>query len=163
MNRVDESITAAELALGTFNIGIAQQAWGHAGPQGEHHKGQQITYSHGPSPRLVEQGSRGGSARGSARLAGLGFIDAVASGGIIVEPDEEGDGSGDMNEGIDPVNPHHDRGMAQKKALNVQLPEDAQTLLDVNHTEGMSARDVHSIIFEGECSESTTKLICLSS
>jgi hypothetical protein len=48
---------------------------------------------------------------------------ALAGCGEVVEDDEEEDGSGDMDEGIDPVDPMEQSRMLEEPVLDGEFPE----------------------------------------
>ena len=72
-----------------------------------------------------------------------GQVDAVACCGVEVEPDEEENGPGDVDEGVDAVCPVHEEGVAKEPCLDGEFVEDVQALLEVDELEGVAACDVH--------------------
>lgn len=91
----------------------------------------------------------------------LRLVDPIASDGIVVQPDKERDGTRDMDEGVDPIDPPHGQRVPKKNLLNAKLPEDSQLLLHLNQCEGMASGNVDRVFFKGHCGECTAELICL--
>lgn len=155
---VDSVNKAKALGLGGIGavvVGVAQQARGHAGPEREDEKGDEVAGGHGASSSLVQGGSSGNvvgldTARQDTALAGSGEVE---------EHDQEKDSAGDMDEGVDAVNPMKDVGMGEEPLLDRQLPEDVQSLLEVDELKSMATGDIDSALDEGQCSDGTADLI----
>jgi hypothetical protein len=52
--------------------------------------------------------------------------------GGVVEPDEEEDGSGYVDEGVGPVDPVHQSRVVKEVLLDRWLPEDVEAFLEVD-------------------------------
>lgn len=89
----------------------------------------------------------------------LRLIDSIASDGVVIQPDEERDGTRDVDEGVKPIDPLHSQRMPKKELLNALLPEDPQSLLHFNQSEGMASGNIDSVFLKGHGGESTTELI----
>jgi hypothetical protein len=128
---VDSVNKAKALGLGgiwAVVVGVAQQARGHAGPKREDEKGNEVASGHGASSSLVQGRSSGNVVRLNAARQDT----ALAGRGEVKEHDEEEDGAGDMDEGVDAVNPVEDVGMGEEPLLDRKLPKDVQVLLKVD-------------------------------
>ena len=103
--------------------GVGKEARGHTRPESEYDERDQVTRRHGPASRGVE--FRAGAGDVVVSWAGVcGQVDAVLCGGVEEEPDEEEDGSGDVDEGVDAVCPVHEEGVLEEPALDVEFEED---------------------------------------
>jgi len=92
----------------------------------------------------------------------LCFVQPVAYCCVIVEPDEEKDATGYVNERVDAVDPHHEEGVREEVLLDGDFIEEVQSLLDADDLESMLAGDVNGTLDECDCSKSTTELVDLS-
>lgn len=138
MNRIDKPKTLGLLSIRPIVVRITQQPRRHARPQREHEKRNQIARRHRPSPGLIESRSSTNIISANAACQDT----ALAGGGDIVDHDEEEDGAGDVDKGVDAVDPVEDRRVGEEPFLDRELPEDVQALLDVDELEGVFAGDV---------------------
>lgn len=161
VHRVDEAKGARFLADWAGDVGVGEQARWHAGPEGEDDEGEEVADGHGAAAGGIQTGS-GGRARGFAK--GLGVqreVEVVAGGGVEEEPDEEEDGAGDVDEGVDAVGPVEEEGVLEEPVLDVEFVEEVEALLEVDDLEGMLAGDVDGGFDEGYGREGAAELVYL--
>jgi len=139
---VYEAVATRLVAHVAGHIRVGQEPGWHARPEREHDESKEVTHSHCASAGGVEYGSSWRSIGFSDWFVGQWEVDAVACRGVVEEEDEEEDGSWDVDEGVDAVRPVHEEGMFEEPVLYGELPEDVQTLLEVDDLESMFASDV---------------------
>lgn len=169
VNRVDKPVRPAEIGVGAGRLQVAQQPRRHAGPGREHDEGEQVAHGHGPSAGLVQ-------GRAGRRPGPLVFVvvlvvavtsrlpldlGAVAHDGVVVQPAEEEDGSRDVDERVDAVDPVHHGLVPHEGLLDLGLPEDLQPLLPLDHLERVVAGDIDGARAEGERRDGTADLVDL--
>lgn len=155
MDRIDET---EALGLGGVLavVGrVAQQPRGHARPESEDNEGEQVAHGHGAAAGLVQ----GGAGSDVVGVDAAGHGTALAGGGEVVQGDEEEDGAGNVDEGVDAVDPAEHGGTLEEPLLEGQLPEDAEALLEVDDLEGMLAGDINGTLHEGDGSEGAAELV----
>lgn len=120
MDGVDEPETLRFRGIFTVVVGVAEESWRHAWPQSENDKGNEVAHRHRASTRLIK-----------GRTSAIVVVDDSAGHGMalagcreVVEHDEEEDSSGDMDEGIDPVDPMEQSRMLEEPVLDGKFPED---------------------------------------
>ena len=128
MYRIDESKALGLLSIGAIVFRIAQQSRRHARPESKDYEGDQVADGHSSSSGFIQ--SRTSADVVSANTAGQDT--ALAGSGDIVEHYQEEDSSGDMNEGVETVDPVQDRRMREEPFLDGQLPEDMKAFLEVD-------------------------------
>ena len=131
MHRIHKSIATTPSCIRTLRVLVALQSRWHAGPQSKHHERKQIAHGKCSTTSLIEARACGRATHESTRLARLRLIVSVSSGRVVVEPDEEGNGSRDMNKGVDPVCPHHESGVPEEEPLDRNLQEQSQRLFNL--------------------------------
>jgi hypothetical protein len=57
---------------------------------------------------------------------------SIARDGVVEQPDQECDGARDVDEGIKPVDVHHEAWVGHEELLNRHFPEDVQILLHLD-------------------------------
>lgn len=80
----------------------------------------------------------------------------------MIKPDQERYSAGYMDERICPVDPSQYQGVLKKEVLNLELPENTETLLDLDELQGMVAGYIDSAFTESHSGKCASKLICLS-
>lgn len=90
-------------------------------------------------------------------------IDCLAFGGVCVvkEPNEECNGSRDVYERIDSVDPSHHDWSLHEKCLNSNFPKDVQSLFESYHLKGVVTCCVNGTFDYENCRCSSTKLVDL--
>ena len=116
---IREAIRSRFFSAGTVVGRIGQQTWRHAGPNCEDCEGDQIAHGHCASSSLIYRRAIGESI-------------GVGCDGDVVEPDEEENGAGDVNEGVGAIDPVHQCRVLYEVLLNRRFPEDVQPLFEVN-------------------------------
>ncbi len=86
---------------------------------------------------------------------------AVVRDGVVIQPDQECDGAGDVDERVQPVDVHHQPWIGHEEFLNRDLPEEVQAFLPFNDFKRMSARNVDCTLNEGDGRECSTELVDL--
>lgn len=81
--------------------------------------------------------------------------------GVVEEPDEEGDGAWDVDEGVHAVDPGHHELVLHKELLDGDLIEDAQTLLGRNDLQRVPARRVDGALDDPYGGRGSSQLIDL--
>jgi hypothetical protein len=124
-----ESITAGFASCGTFDCGIREETWWHAGPNGEDYEGYQVACSHCSSSRLKKPWSHQDGAVGCWWEGWCRHWDGSS---VFIEPDEEKDCPRDMDEGINPIHPCQSVRMLEKEMLDWKLPENVERLFELD-------------------------------
>lgn len=161
VHRIHESEAARFVAYGTADGFIAQKTRWHARPEREDNKRNQVAHRHRPPPSLEQLRARWTTLNRSHSLSGLALIHTVAGGREKVEPNEEQDRSGDVDERVDAIDPCHEDGILQEEALDSGLVENAQRLFGVDDLQGMPAGDVDGAFDECKSCESASHLVDL--
>jgi hypothetical protein len=161
MYRVHEAIATRLGADGAGNIRIGQKPRRHARPEREDDEGEKVADGHCTATGGVELGSGRGAISFAYGFVGEGEVKAVACRGVVEEEYEEEYRSGYVDERVDAVGPIHEEGMLEEPVLYGKLPEDVETLLEVDDLEGMLAGDVDGGVDQSDGSKGTTELIHL--
>jgi hypothetical protein len=154
---VDKPIALRLSSVVTVVLWVTQKTRGHARPESEDDEGNQVAHGHGSSSRLVQ--SRTGGNVVSPDTAGHDL--ALASGGEVVQEDEKENSSRNMNERVDAVDPVEESGTLEEPLLERQLPEDMQTLLEVNELKSMFASHMNGAFYESQSREGPAELVDL--
>lgn len=155
---VDSVDKAVALRLGRILpvvLGVAQKTRGHARPEGEDNEGKQVAHGHGTTASLIQS-------RASGNVVGVGAAGhhtALAARGEVVEGNQEEDGSGDVDERVDAVDPVEQGRVVEEPLLDRELPEDVQALLEVDDLQSMLASDVDGALDESEGGEGASDLV----
>lgn len=157
MNCVDKTIALGLGSVVAVVLGVTQKTRRHAWPESKDDKSDQVAHGHGSSACLV-QSRTGGNVVGPDTA---GHHTTLASGGEVVQEDEEENGSRDVDERVDAVDPVDESGTFEEPFLNGQLPEDMQALLEVDELESMFASDVDGAFDESQSRESPAELVDL--
>lgn len=80
---------------------------------------------------------------------------------VIIQPGEEEDGAGDVDEGVYAVDLRHQPGVREEEALDGEFPENVQALLELDELQRMVACDVDGALNEGKRSECAAELVDL--
>jgi len=88
-------------------------------------------------------------------------IDAVLRRGVVEQPYEEQDSSGDVDEGVYAVCPVHEEGVAQEPCLDLQLVKYVEVLFEVDELEGVAAGDGYGAFYHCYCGEGSAELVDL--
>jgi len=161
MHSIHESIAFRHLRIITIIIRVAQESRGHTRPQRKHNESEEVRRGHRSSPRFIESWPCGTAIDFTYALARLYFVQPVAYCGIVVEPDEEKDATGYVDERVDAVAPHHEERVRKEVLLDGDFVEEVQSLLDADNLESVLAGDVDGALDECDCSEGTTDLVDL--
>lgn len=105
VHRVDEAEGAGFLADGAGNVWVREQARRHAGPESEDDEGDEVADGHCAAAGFVEARASGTAVGVAEGLVVQREVQAAIRGGVVEEPDQEEDGAGDVNEGIDAIRP----------------------------------------------------------
>lgn len=125
MDRVDKTITSRQLAGLARDTCITQQTGRHAWPQRKDDEGEQVADSECSSASSVQPRTRGRSIQLVIPWVPVWIIQRVARGGVVIQPDQEGNGARNMDERVRPVGPGHQLRMAQQELLEINFPEQA--------------------------------------
>ena len=164
MHSINKSVAFRNFSLRPIIFGVAEQARWHARPNCENDESEQITDCHRPSTCFIQPRARR-PARTTQGLrvavSALVLDKSIARDSVIVQPDQEGDRTRNMNERIQPVYVHHEEGVGHEKLLDWDFPEDVEMFFDLDELEGMTTRDMHRAFDKGNGSERSTKLVDL--
>lgn len=166
MDRVDKTIALRQLGLGAIVVGITQQSRRHARPNCEHHERQQVADSHSPSSRFVEM--RAGWGTWGPLFPGLqattpALDKSIPRDSIVVKPDQEGNGARYVDEGVQPIDVHHEPRVRHEELLNGDLPEDVQSFLQIDELKGMTTGNMNCAFNECDRREGSSELVYLRS
>lgn len=125
----DAPIASSEFPRAIVRGVCAQQARRHTWPGCKDDECKQVAKRHCPSSRLVQSWACRTALHFPNRLVRLVLIGAVSRVCVVEEPNQEGDRTRDMYEGVCPVDPSHDKLVLHEELLYGQLPEYVYPLL----------------------------------
>jgi hypothetical protein len=155
MDCVNETVLSRLLSAWSHDILITQKAGWHAWPQGENNKGNQIAHGHCPSPCLVQSWSRGAPGNFSA-ITERGLLTCV-----VVEQNQEEDGSWNVDERVSSIYPDHKVGILEEEVLNAKLPENMESFFEVYEFESVFSGYMYSALNECYCCYCAADLVDL--
>lgn len=159
MDCVNKAISLGFLGQMAAIIRVTEEARRHARPEGEDDKGEQVAHGHGAPPSFIQ--GRASGQRVGAKTA-RSWMSAVARRGEVEEDDEEEDGAGDVDKGVETVGPAQERRALQKPGLQRQLPEEVEPLFEMDQLQGMLAGNVDCGVDEREGREGSAELVNLA-
>lgn len=85
VHSVDEAEAAGFFSYGAWDVGVREETWWHAGPEGEDDEGDQVARGHGSAPSGVENWAGGTAVCFACWLVVQWQMDAVDCSGVVVQ------------------------------------------------------------------------------
>ena len=166
VDRVDEPKALRLPRILARVVRIAQQPRGHARPESEDDKGQQIAHGHGPSPFFKDGGPKRRRELPPTVehcFSTVLFLNLVPwlRRRDVVQDDEEEDRARDVDKGIRAVRPPHEGRVLEEPLLHGRFDEDAEALLDMDDLEGVLSRGVDRRCLQRHGGEGASELVDL--